>query len=115
MARKFLGVLRNERGAVLTFTLVMAFLFAVAAYADIMMAVSQAEQSRFWKERPKARYASESGIVWAMQRLWEDPTWSSPAGNVDFTMPDGTPVDVIVAPCSNNPCEDREISAEVAY
>ncbi len=115
MRKQCFSVLQNKRGAVLTFTLVMAFLFAVAAYADIMMALSQAEQARFFKERPAARYASESGVVWAMQRLWQDPTWSSAAGNVDFTMPDGTPVDVIIPPCVNNPCEDRAIQAKVAY
>jgi Tfp pilus assembly protein PilX len=64
--RRFTG---NERGFVLGMSIIMAFMFAIAAYADLMLAVSQSQHTRFWKDHPSAKYAAEAGLIIARERM----------------------------------------------
>ena len=110
--------MRNERGMALGFVLIIALLGAIAAYAILMLAISQARHSAFSQERPSARYAAEAGLVWARQRLWEDPTSCFPA-NPDLSVDadgDGTAetnVDIVASSCGAT--DRRTLTAQVVY
>ena len=106
--------MRCQQGTVLPLTVAIALLASISAYTILMMARAQALQARFYRERTLARYAAEAGIVWAMQRLWNDPAWSSGAGT-DFTTPEGVAVDIVMPSCALTPCERRQLQAIVTY
>ncbi len=113
----------SRRGMALAIVIFTALVFSVAAYAVLYLSLGLRERADFHKRNIKARYASEAGIVWAMQRLWQDPTWSSPEGNVDLpfdvdtngTIGPNEGVDVIMPPCAAPPCLDRPLQAKVRY
>lgn len=114
----------REQGAVLGLVIVTAAVFMVAAFAALTMALSRAQVANtIGVERLRAAYSAEAGIVWAMQRLWLNPSWASGAG-VDLTVPsdmdgngviaagEGLGVDVLYAPCGTPPCQ---LQAKVVY
>jgi Tfp pilus assembly protein PilX len=106
--------LTSPRGAAtLIIVLITALLAGIAAYSVLQMMIAEARQARFYRERMRARYAAEAGIVWAQQRLWDNEAWSSGVGT-DFTLPDGTTVDVVMAPCGAS-CFPRDITSEVTW
>ena len=99
------------RGAILPIVAGTALLCAIAAYAILIMTLAQAKHTAFYRERTRARYAAEAGIVWAQQRLFISPTWGG------GTLPiDGINVAVTVAPpCGAPPCPLQTIQAAVMY
>ncbi len=114
----------REQGAVLGLVIVTAAVFMVAAFAALTMALSRAQVANtIGVDRLRATYSAEAGIVWAMQRLWANPAWSSGAG-VDLTVPsdldgngviaagEGLAVDVLYTPCGVPPCT---LQARVVY
>ena len=106
----------HQRGMILGLVIVTAFIAAVAAYTILVVAASQARQGRFWRERFRSRYAAEAGVVWAMERLWADPTYCGTPDPPPFdTNGDGVPdatVDVSVTGCGG---ASRTLSAVVVF
>ena len=112
-------LVRRERGAALTMAVLAALMSAIAVYTVMVLALSQARQARFFKERLLARNAADAGVVWAQQRLFSSPnpdTVEFLSGNVDFTL-NGVDVDVILPACPAPPalCSSRILQARVAY
>ena len=107
--------MNNNRGWVLSLVIVTAVIFAIAAYTALFMAVSRLRRSGSLTVRQvHARLAAQGGMAWAMQKLIDDPTWDSPAGNVDLTL-NGMGVDIIIDPCANTPCPPRPLRVKVIY
>jgi hypothetical protein len=92
------------------FVLVIGALASISAYAVLMLARSQALQARFYRERVRGRYTAEAGIVWAQQRLWNDPTY---CGSPDPPVMDGLAIDVSVTNCGV--ANTHVISSKVTY
>jgi len=119
----------RERGAALGLVIITAVVFAVAAFAALTMALSRAQVANtIGPERLRSNYAAEAGLVWAMERLWADPTWGSGVGGPpDLVVPndmngdgviapgEGVSVDVQIAACGGPPCPDRQLQATVVY
>jgi hypothetical protein len=88
-----------------------AIVFAVAAFAILVMALSAAQQSKeVHEDRLRALYAAEGGLVWAMQQLWANPGWSGGSTTVN-----GVGVTVTIPRCSASPCEPRTLQARASY
>ncbi len=104
------GRLGNERGGLLVLIMVSALLAAIMSFSVLELAIAQAKRARFHRLRGSARYAAEAGIVWAQQRLLQNPAY---CGTPD-PPPFGTiTVDVGVTNCGGgNP---HAISAKVTY
>lgn len=64
---------RTEQGAALVVAVLTALLSAIAVYTVMVLALSQARQAQFFRERLVARNAAEAGVVWAQQWLWVHP------------------------------------------
>ena len=103
--------------------LIAALVFSVALFAVLNMSLSHQQASSYNYSRYRSRYAAEAGMVWAMQKLWANPTWGSAAGWTSGSDPlidtdgDGTPetqVDIIIPPCTQ-PCPSRTLQAKVVY
>ena len=109
--------MKNERGLALAMVIMAALLAAIAAYAMLLAATSQATQGRFTVDHARTRYAAEAALVWAQQQLLADPTWSSAQG-ADVTI-DGVSVDIIIPSCPTGsptpPCPSRRLTAQVVY
>jgi Tfp pilus assembly protein PilX len=86
----------QERGAALTITIMIALITAIALYAILMMASSQARQAAFTASRLRARYAAEIGLVWAQQRLRDNPAY---CGDPDPPVVGGVAIDVVMTDC----------------
>ena len=118
---------RNERGvAGLITAVVTALIFALAAFAVLVMALASAQQNNpLDPARLRARYAAEAGLVWATSQLWNDPGWDSPTKGKSWsiqvdTNADGkadTQVDLTMPKCATKApnCEDRQLQATVTY
>jgi len=86
----------NERGMALGMVIVMALIFAVAAFGVMTLSVSRSQTSGRQAHRLKAQYAAEAGLVWATQRLWRDQAY---CGTPDPPAINGMSVDVTVINC----------------
>ena len=73
------GHRRRSRGTILTVAVLTAFVCSIAAYLVLFLAICQARQARFYKQRLRARYVAEAAVVWAQQRLWLDPAYCNGA------------------------------------
>ena len=113
----------GRKGVVLMITVMTAIVCAIAAYAMLQVAVAEARQAVFYRDRTVARYAAEAGLVWAQQRLWADPAENSAGrcfnANPDLALDhDANPVtppiniDVTLAPCG---ALDATLDAKVVY
>jgi len=104
----------GERGAVLGFAIMTAFLASLAAYAMLVIAASQAQHARFHREHASARHAAEAGLVWARERLTREfaggPTFCGTPGPPDIN---GMSVEVTVSPCPGG--WPRTVSSTVTY
>ena len=80
----------NERGVALGMVIVMALIFAVAAFGVMTLSVSRNQTSSRQAYRLRAQYAAEAGLVQATQRLWRDPTYPA-ASCIDGTCPACSP------------------------
>ena len=106
----------DERGYAIAMVLVLAFVFSIASFGVLFVAISQGRQTRFYEQRVKARYAAEGAIAWALQQLFLDGRWKAPSGlpvavggfSVVVTMPACTQP----APGCEHP---RELQAKVTY
>lgn len=117
----------NKRGTALGVVLMASIVFTVSAFAVLTIGMSSNQRTELlYGDRIKARYAAEAGVVWTMQKLWQDPTWFSNAGYTGSpgdppeldTDGDGkadTKVDVILPKCTKTPCEARKLQARVIY
>ena len=105
----------GERGIALGVVIITAVVFSVAAFAILTLSMGGAQQAGSYARRLKARYAAEAGLVWATQRLWGTPTWTSSAGT-DLTV-GGMNVDVTLSACPAPPalCDNRRLEAKVTY
>ena len=100
----------DERGVALGMVIVMALIFAVAAFGVMTLSVSRSQTSALQAHRLKAQYAAEAGLVWGMQRLWRDQTY---CGETDPPTLNGLNVDVTVTNCG--PGNTHTLSAKVLY
>lgn len=117
----------DERGAILLIAVMAALLSSVAAYALLMIAMSQTRHEKSIVQRTRARYAAEAGIIKAMQCLWVNPRWSA-TGALDCTGGtcsigrdlcgfNGFDVNIELEPCPAlpAPCPMRTLRARVQY
>ena len=102
----------KERASVLWLLLVVSLVAAVASYGALFAAISHARRTKFNRTRTAARYAAEAGLVWAMERLWQDPSWTPPGGTPTLTI-NGIGVIVTMPNCTQTPCEPRTLQARV--
>lgn len=100
---------RGERGVIaLSMAIIVALIGAIASYALLTIAISNARQARFYRTRLPARYAAEAAIVWAQQQLSVSPGFCGGTHTVG-----GVPVSVTVTNCvAGNP---HTLSAKVTY
>ena len=98
--------LSNNRGAVvLTMTIITALLAAIASYAALQVSIAYARQGRFFINHTPCRYATEAGVVWAQEQLWNNAAFCSAVGlnAAGTTAPEltvnGVAVDVVVTGC----------------
>lgn len=107
---------RHRRGVILVVVVVFALLASVGVMAALIIATSQARRSQIYKDRTRALYAAEAGIVWASQKLWVDPAfcWDDSAtfSNGDPLI-NGIAVKVTVTNCGAG--NDHQIVAKVVY
>ena len=99
-----------KRGAVLAVVVGVAIVAAIAAYAILLMVLAQGRHARFYRERLRARYAAEAGIVWAQQRLWRDPTYCGSPGPPAI---EGLAVTVTISDCTAGSA--KVIAAQATY
>jgi hypothetical protein len=110
----------RKRGIALAAVIGSALVFSVAAYAVLYASLGFRQRVDFSKRNIRARYAAEAGMVWAMQRLWDNPAWTSSAGTIDLPFDvdqDGATgasegVDVVYESCPTQPCR---MEAKVRY
>ena len=103
------------RGAVLAMMIMMALVAAISIYAILFMASSQARQAAFSLSSIRARYAAEVGLVWAQQRLQENPGYCpglGALGDPDPPAVGGIAIDVVRADCVS---PTPKITAKVVY
>lgn len=101
----------NTRGAiVLSMTIIVALLCAIACLAVLQLAIGYARQGRFFINRTPYRFATEAGIVWAQEQLWANPAY---CGNPDPPVINGVTVDVAVTNCGAG--NVHTISAKATY
>ncbi len=117
----------NERGMVLGMVIIMALIFAVAAFGVMTLSVSRSQTSALQSHRLKAQYVAEAGLVQATQRLWRDPTYPAascidntcpacnPVGSslTDTTTVAGTSVEITVTNCGAG--NTHKLSAKAVY
>ena len=104
------GTARGERGAVLGFAIMTAFLASLVSYAMLGLAVSQTRHATFHRGHAIALHAAEVGLVWGQQRLMSNPAY---CGAPDPPAINGIAVDVTVAPCVGP--APRTVTAKVIY
>ena len=108
----------GKRGLALAMVIMAALLAAIAVYAMLLVATSQAKQGRFNVDRSRGRYAAEAGLVWAQQQLLKDPYWPPSNNPNPFTTIDGLRVDITILACGVTPpvrCPSRKLAAKVTY
>ena len=101
---------RNARGAVLGLVIITAVVAAIASLTVLQIAIHQARHAKFHHDRTRTRYAAEVGVVWAQQRLLNNPGY---CGAPDPPVIDGMTVDVTVTNCGAG--NAHAINATVVY
>ena len=71
---------KGEQGSVLVIAILTALVCAISAYAVLMIAMSSARTTQFFPGRTAAWYAAEAGIVWAQDRLMDNPAYCGVPG-----------------------------------
>ena len=103
-------VSKNERGVALGMVIVLALIFAVAAFGVMTMSVSRSQTYGRQTHRLKAQYAAEAGLVWATQRLWSNQAY---CGVPDPPPVNGMNIDVTVTNCGAG--RTHALTAKVLY
>lgn len=95
----------HERGLALGIIILSSVMFSAAAVAVLNFAVSNSQHADQQEGRLQDRYAAEAALVWAMQKLWANPSECF-AANPDFSLdPDGGgPLSAIKVDLITNPC-----------
>lgn len=102
--------MQNQRGMALILATVVALICAAGTYAMLMMATSQARWSVAVTQHEQARYLSEAGVIWATQRIWQDPAFCT--GGPQLIPLAGASVEVTVTNCALGP---HQIHSRVVY
>ena len=104
-------ILSSNRGMVMGFAILTAFLAALSSYVMLQLVVSGAQHARYYRNRSISRYAAEAGLVWAQQQMWSGLGGcfgANPDIQIDHDGNVATPpinVDIIATPCP--PAETR--------
>ena len=97
----------------MSIVMVAALASAIAVYVVMLLAVAQARQAVFYRERTRAQYAAEAGVEWAMQRLFRTPDYCGDPDPPSTMFDPPITVDVTVTNCGGgNP---HTIKAKVTY
>lgn len=107
---------RADRGAILAVTLMMALLAAIVAYTVLQLAVSQGRQGRFFRTQTTARYLAEAGMVFAYERLREEPDYCPDPTAPVLVDTDGdqvgdAPVTIVVTNCGAGNVHEIQVTA----
>jgi hypothetical protein len=111
----------GQRGAALGMVVLVAVCFSIAAFTALILALSRTRTKDFYKRRVVAHYAAEAGLVWAMQRLWADPSECFRGPNDLFIDPDGSgplpslPVQIKVPPPCTPFTVNKTLEATVSF
>ena len=100
----------SERGLALGMVVVLSVVFAIAAFAAMMIAVSRAQTSAVQEHRLQAQYAAEAGLVFAMQQLWSNPNYCGTPAPPAMA---GMTVSLTVTNCGSG--SNQTIQATVTY
>ena len=73
----------DQKGAVLGLAILTALIGSIASYAMLASAMSQAHHAKFFRDRTRARYLAEAGVVIAQQRLLANPSYTAVNEPVD--------------------------------
>ncbi len=106
--------LLNERGGLLGFALATALISSIMVYAVLFSAVSQGRQGRFLKERLRAQYVAEAGLVIAKEQLWRNPGYTGSTPTITDTA-GLTPTRVTITVTAPDASGRQQISANVVY
>ena len=104
----------NKRGVIaLVAVVVGAFLFSLAAFVALTMAMGARRRSSVvYKQRMQARYAAEAGFAYAFDKLWD----GQPLGAAPQLTVNGLPVEITVAPCGGGaPPACQQLKAKVTF
>ena len=110
--------LGSERGGLFGFALILALIASIAAYAALFTATAGGRYGKALKDRPRARYAAEAGIVIAREQLQRVPTYcgSPVAIDTDADGTNDTTVDITVTACgAGNENQPHIIRGRVLY
>lgn len=106
----------NTRGFILMMTIGLTLLCAVASYAIMEVAVSQAHHGQYYVRRTQARYAIDAATVWTMQQLWQNPaycgTTQTGSDGMVTKVINGTTVEVTITNCGT---DDQKTIAKAIY
>ena len=111
----------GQRGVLLTLAVIIAVIGAIASMTVLQLAYYQTRHARFHRLHLVSQYAAEAGVVWAQERLLQNPAScaamnaANPDVPIDHDSNGATPpinVDVTVAPC---PGADMRVTARVVY
>ena len=108
----------NERGALFGFAIITAVVSSIAAYAALFSATAGARMGAVLRGRPQARYAAESGLVIARERLQRTPTYCGSTEPLDTNADgvDDTNVEITVTTCGpGNERAPHIVRARVTY
>ena len=100
----------DRNGSTLVMAILVAVIFAVAAYAVLYMSLGMRQRADFSERNLRARYAAESGYIIAMQRRWTNPNDCPPSTPFDDDDNPATP-DVTL----NFTCNGSQIDVQVNY
>ena len=116
----------RERGSTLVVVLITAVVFSITAVGVLFLSLALTQRAQHSKGRLRASYAAESGLVWAMERLWNDPAYPAsscitvpcpsctPGQDLTDTLSvDTTQVTITVRNCG--PGNEHQLSAKVTY
>ncbi len=100
----------TRRGSTLVMAIMVAVIFAVAAYAVLYMSLGMRQRADFSERNLRARYAAESGYIMAMEKMW------TPAGcGSGFTAPFDADGDGVNETTLNVTCAGGQVTVQVTY
>lgn len=116
---------RAERGGSLVIVVISAVVFAIAAAAVLALSVASSQSAGNREGRLRARFAAESALVIAYQKLWNEATTAYPPGcpagaaqgatteTVDTG--NGLPMQVTVTVTNCGAGNEHKVTAKVSY
>lgn len=107
--------LRNERGGLIAYVLIMSVVFSIGALSVLLSAMAEVKAARAQRWRTQARYLAEAEMIRLKTRLFDDPSNKAPIGSVRVI--DGRTFDATasISTCTAGPnCADK-ILVRVVY